>query len=153
MVCVSSCLLASGFIGGMLLTMMVPEDADFFEKYHGILNSNQLKAYNEIKSERMSLHLQGLFFGVLLAIAVVYNLGFRSTTKKVCLFILIALATNYFYYILSPKSQYMIDYLQTPEQMSTWLVVYRQMQMRYYWGFFLAIMGYLFLAHGIFGKI
>ena len=58
-----------------------------------------------------------------------------------CMTIAISFVTNFFYYILHPKKNYMLQYLQTKEQTDNWLVVYKEMQKYYYTGLFLGIIG------------
>ena len=61
----------------------------------------------------------------------------------------ITLATNYFYYILHPKSDYMILHLEEESQRLIWLKVYRNMQVKYHIGLVLGIIASMFLAKSI----
>ena len=63
----------------------------------------------------------------------------------VCLVLATSFITNYFYYILSPKKNWMLNYIKTPEQTKAWLVMYRKMQVYYHTGLVLGI-----IAIGIF---
>ena len=69
-----------------------------------------------------------------------------SSTASVCLVGAITLATNYFYYILHPKSDYMILHLEEENQRLLWLSVYRNMQFKYHIGLLLGIVASMFLA-------
>ena len=68
-----------------------------------------------------------------------------STTSMVCLVLATSFITNYFYYILSPKKNWMLNHIETPEQTKPWLEMYRKMQVYYHTGLVLGI-----IAIGIF---
>ena len=56
------------------------------------------------------------------------------------------MATSYFYYILSPKSKYMVSYLEGKDQIKQWLKIYKQMQFNYHIGFLLGMSGIIALS-------
>jgi hypothetical protein len=72
-----------------------------------------------------------------------------GNTPKVCLFIVIALGTNYLMYALYPKSTYMLEHLKSTEQNKAWLAIYKEMKMRCWLGLILGALGYLLLAKGV----
>jgi hypothetical protein len=51
----------------------------------------------------------------------------------------ISFVTNYFYYVLSPKSDWMLNHIKTPEQTKAWLGMYRGMQVYYHTGLVLGL--------------
>jgi hypothetical protein len=55
--------------------------------------------------------------------------------------------TNYFYYILSPKSDWMILHIEGDKQKKAWLSVYRIMQYNYHFGALLGLVGAFFIAN------
>ena len=57
----------------------------------------------------------------------------------VCIVVSVSFLTNYFYYILSPKSDWMLDHLTNQEQVKLWLQLYRSMQVYYHTGLVLGI--------------
>ena len=63
----------------------------------------------------------------------------------VCTVMATCFLTNYFYYILSPKSDWMLNHMNSPEQVKAWLLMYREMQYNYHMGLVLGI-----IAVGIF---
>jgi len=69
-----------------------------------------------------------------------------TTTSLVCLVIVVSFFTNYFYYILSPKSTYMLDHINSPEQTKAWLVMYKEMQYNYHFGIVIGIIAMGVLA-------
>jgi hypothetical protein len=152
MVCGTTCLLGAAFVGSMLFCMGTTKNAGVFKKFEGLLDANQLNNYKAIANERLNIYLQGFFIGLVLAVLslnFVRQLKKMPTGNKVCLFIVIALGFNYLYYSLYPKSQYMLESLNTPEQVKAWLSIYRHMQMRVKMGVVLGLVGYLLLAYGL----
>ncbi len=64
-----------------------------------------------------------------------------NTQSKVYITIVVTFLTNYFYYILSPKSDWMLDHLHSPEEIKLWLKMYTEMQYNYHMGIVLGIIG------------
>ena len=56
-----------------------------------------------------------------------------------CSVIAITFVVSYFYYILHPKSDWMVKHLQTKTQREAWLTVYRHMQVLCHMGFGLGL--------------
>ena len=63
----------------------------------------------------------------------------------ICIVMSISFITNYFYYILSPKSDWMLNHVNDKEQVKAWLQMYREMSYNYHLGLVLGI-----IAVGIF---
>jgi hypothetical protein len=121
--------------------------------YKDQLPSNLQNLYEKITKERLKIYYYGYILGFLLSIVIIYNNYFvkrpnnskLTTTSIVCLVIVVSFITNYFYYILSPKSSWMLDHINSPEQTKAWLAMYRSMQVYYHSGLALGI-----IAIGIF---
>jgi uncharacterized membrane protein YfcA len=56
---------------------------------------------------------------------------------RISLFFGITLFTTALYYLLMPKSDYMLNHLKTEEENKAWLSVYKTMKYRYLIGFVL----------------
>jgi uncharacterized protein YacL len=152
MVCGTTCLLGAGFIGSMVFCMVSTKDAKVFKRFERLLQPEQLLAYKNIANERLNIYLQGFFIGLVLAVLAlnfVRQLKKVALANKVCLFIVIALGFNYLYYTLSPKSRYMLESLDTPEQVKAWLEIYKHMKSRVHMGVVLGLLGYLVFAYGM----
>ena len=52
--------------------------------------------------------------------------------SMVCITVFIAFFTNYFYYILTPKTDWMLNHIDSREQTKAWLEMYRTMQVYYH---------------------
>lgn len=149
MSCVSYCLLGAALLGSSILTMMTSKTSGVFSKFNNLLDDNQRQVYKSIVQERATIYVQSLILGLVLAILVVFNLKNLGKTPRVCLFILIALGTNYLMYSLYPKSTYMLEHLRSTEQNKAWLAIYKEMKLRCKIGLILGALGYLVLSKGI----
>ena len=149
MSCVSYCLLGAALLGSSILTMMTSKTSGVFSKFNNLLDDNQRQVYKSIVQERATIYVQSLILGLVLAILVVFNLKQLGQTPRVCLFILIALGTNYLMYSLYPKSTYMLEHLRSTEQNKAWLAIYKEMKLRCKIGLILGALGYLVLSRGI----
>ena len=148
MSCVPTCLLGGALIGSSVMSMLGCSKGKKFDRFNELLDNNQKKIYADIKNERMSIYIQGLVMGIILA-SLVVSMSNVNKNSKVCLFILIALGFNYFYYQLYPKSTYMLEHTYSKEQNKAWLEIYKEMKMRHKVGLILGGLGYYVFANGI----
>jgi uncharacterized protein YacL len=124
------------------------------QEYKKQLPSNLQNLYEKIATERMRLNYYGYTLGLILSFIIIfYNHTFQrnkqnklTTTSLVCLVIVVSFFTNYFYYILSPKSTYMLDHINSPEQTKAWLTMYKEMQYNYHFGMVVGIIAVGVLA-------
>ena len=79
-----------------------------------------------------------------------------SRAGLLCSVAAITLATNYFYYVLSPKSDWMVLHFKKNrnqnEDAANWLRVYRGMQVNYHVGLVLGIAGTILLSNAFYSK-
>lgn len=66
-----------------------------------------------------------------------------SKMSILCVTGTITFLTTYFYYILIPKSNYMVLHLTTKEQTQQWLSIYKTIQWNYHMGLRLGIIAVL----------
>jgi uncharacterized membrane protein YkgB len=114
------------------------------QTYKDQLPSNLQIRYEKIVKERLRIYYFGYILGFILSfIIILYNYSSKrnrlSTTSLICLVIVVSFFTNYFYYILSPKSDWMLDHINSPEQTKAWLTMYRTMQVNYHMGLVVGI--------------
>ena len=150
MYCTGYCLLGAILLGSMIACMLVSKTSGVFKKFTDSLSAAQKKIYQEIVNERMHLYLQGMLLGLVLALIAGYLLNKNKSPKKiakVCIFVTIALGTCILYYSLSPKSKYMLQYLEK-NQINGWLNIYKEMKTRSYVGSLLGILGYVLIGMG-----
>ena len=148
MTCLNYCVLGSAFLGSSILTMMASKQSKNFVNFRNLLNQNQLEIYQKITKERMTIYIQGLILGLLIALLVSFNSSLKGN-NKLCVFVVIALGINYLYYSLYPKSTYMLLHLDNKLQNAAWLNIYKEMKLRCKIGLLLGIIGYVLLGNGL----
>ena len=149
MSCVSYCFLGAALLGSSVLSMMTSKDAGVFKHFQNVLTEDQQQIYKSIVKERATIYVQSLLLGIVLAVLVTFNLKRLPKNSRVCLFIVIALGTNYLMYSLYPKSAYMLEHLESGEQNRAWLAIYKEMKFRCTLGLVLGALGYLLHAKGV----
>ena len=151
MICTTSC---TGFfiifIGMIYFTLKKPYDKH--NRFEMLLNDNQKITYEKIKLERRNIYLKGYFLGFFLSILIILYSPKIKKTNMICTIGVVSFVTNYFYYILSPKSDWMVLHLHSTEQKKAWLEIYRTMQYNHHFGFLLGIIALMVLTNGIYTK-
>ena len=151
MACTISCIISAVFIIGMIYFYNMTGKSEIVKHYKATLSSDLQKRYDKISQERLMIGYQGYALGVILSLGIIfYNLKIKgakmNTTTLVCTVIATAFVSNYFYYMLHPKSDWMLNHLQNKEEIKAWLLMYREMQYNYHMGLVLGI-----IAVGILG--
>ena len=146
MPCIFSCAVSTIFIIGMIYFYNVTEKSNIVRHYKSTLTHDLQKRYDKIIKERMKISYQGYILGFIFSLGIIYyNLNFKSekvkNTTLVCIVVATTFVTNYFYYILHPKSDWMLYHLKNKEEVSSWLHMYRVMQHNYHMGLTLGIIG------------
>jgi hypothetical protein len=118
----TSCTIAAGLLMTGLFPLVAP-DSDIKK----VLHNNQLKVYEKVVKERAGIYIAGSILGLALAILL--------KPKNHCMFITISMGVAILYYLLSPKSIWMLNHLTTREQIDFWTKKYKSMQQTYYWLF------------------
>ena len=112
------------------------------------LTEKELEIYQNIVNERRMIYFMGLGVGLGMATLFLYTNPNMSALNKITSAIAIVGSINYFFYILYPKSQYMIQHLDTKSENTAWLNMYKTMQFRYHLGFVLGLAGaYFYINH------
>ena len=149
MVCAISCLLSTVFIISMIYFYNATSKSEIVKTYKEKLSPELREKYEQISKERMRISYQGYTLGFVLSMLIIlYNVYSKSKTEKafnvfslMCIVVSTSFITNYFYYILSPKTDMMINHLKTKEDIQAWKVMYREMQYNYHMGLVLGIIG------------
>ena len=153
MVCMKSCIIASMFIVAMIFTMYKSDSISSIQEFTQILSIKQKAIYKKITDERRNIYFTGFGLGLLLSFLFLF---WKSSTKNsykinrfstICVVGAITFMTNYFYYILSPKSDWMILHIEGDKQKNAWLSVYKIMQYNYHFGALLGLVGAFFIAN------
>jgi uncharacterized protein YacL len=139
------------FIIGMIYFYSMTYNNDVVKKYKASLSDDLQKRYDAISKERMMISCQGYIFGFGLSLLIIfYNLQIKgvklSNFPLVCTVIATCFLTNYFYYTLSPKSDWMLNHMGDKKETTAWLEMYREMSYNYHAGLVLGIMAVGILA-------
>ena len=150
MVCSISCSISAIFIIGMIYFDNATSKNATVIQYKQKLNTHQREAYDKIAKERLRISMQGYGLGFIVSALIIYynykNKQLKSTSL-VCLVLATCFLTNYFYYMLSPKSDWLLNHVESLEQTQAWLQMYRTMQFYYHGGLVLGIVGVGVLAY------
>jgi hypothetical protein len=151
MACAISCMISAVFVIGMIYFYNLTDKSEVVKYYKSSLSSDLQKRYDKITNERANISYQGYALGVILSLGIIfYNLKIKgsklNTSALVCTVVATAFVTNYFYYILSPKSDWMLNHMNNKEEIKAWLLMYREMQFNYHMGLVLGIIGVGILA-------
>ena len=151
MACTISCMISAVFLIGMIYFYNMTDKSTIVKHYKEKLSSDLQKRYDNIAKERMTISYYGYGLGVILSLVIIfYNLKIKgvkmNTFALVCTVMATCFLTNYFYYMLSPKSDWMLNHMNNPEQVKAWLQMYREMQYNYHSGLALGIVAVGILA-------
>lgn len=106
-------------------------------------SEQQKQIYKEIQQERRLHYIYGLLIGI--ACAILYVTFFPHTKDVVCSYVGIATMVAQNFYLLMPKSKWMVEYLEHPQDIFNWNKVYKKFQYLSAYGNFL---GFVFFAAG-----
>jgi len=144
-------MISAVFIIGMIYFYNMTNKSEIVKHYKEKLPSDLQKRYKTISEERKKISIHGYILGLVFSLFIIfYNLKFKgqklNTISLVCTVMATCFLTNYFYYMLSPKSDWMLNHINNPEQVKAWLQMYREMSYNYHAGLALGIIGVGILA-------
>ena len=139
MACTISCMISAVFVIGMIYFYNITDKSEVVKHYKQKLSSDQQKRYEKIVEERTKISYTGYILGLVLSLFIIfYNMNLKgaklSNTSVVCVVIATSFLTNYFYYTLSPKTDWMLNHMNSQEEVRSWLQMYREMQYNYHMG-------------------
>jgi len=107
------------------------------------------KIYINITNERANIYFQGLILGLVASYLLISLVALTTPFHKATFFLAITLITSVLYYFIVPKSDYMLNHLQTQEQNKAWLEIYKKMQSRYISGFILGCLAAIPISYAV----
>ena len=150
MACSLSCMISAIFVIGMIYFYNLTDKSAIVKHYKDSLSSDLQIKYEKITKERTNISYQGYILGVIFSLFIIfYNVKIKrnlNNSSLVCIVVATAFVTNYFYYMLSPKSDWMLNHMGRPEEVKAWLLMYREMQYNYHMGLVLGIIAVGLLA-------
>ena len=152
MACTISCMISAVFVIGMIYFYNMTDKSEVVKHYKQKLSSDQQKRYEKIVEERTKISYTGYVLGLVISLFIIfYNMNLKgaklSNTSVVCVVIATSFLTNYFYYMLSPKTDWMLNHMNSQEEVRSWLQMYREMQYNYHMGIVLGIIAVGVLAY------
>lgn len=143
--CYKSCYIALIFFIASLYTTLRTDKEGLIKTLKETLTPQQLLHYEAIRSNRRSIYMKGLLYGLLIALLLSYINGKSilstiSISSNGCYIMSIMLVVSYLYYIITPKET-IITKLHSSKQREAWYDVYRNMQVNYHIGIVLGIIG------------
>ena len=151
MPCSISCTISAIFVIGMIYFYNLTDKSEIVQHYKSSLPSDLQKRYDKISEERKMLSYYGYGLGLIISLVIIfYNLKIKKNKlgnmSLVCIVIASCFLTNYFYYILSPKSDWMLTHMNNREEVKAWLQMYREMSYNYHLGLVFGIVAVGILA-------
>jgi len=155
MICKKTCTLALSFIAASIVTSYYSDKMKQSTMFRFTLPPKTKKRYEELTHERKRNYFIGLILGLVVSMFLIFinrnnktSMYHMSTGQMMCATIATTFTVCYFYYILVPKSGYIIKSLERKDQREKWLKIYRTMQFRYHAGFALSLVGISLLSYG-----
>lgn len=150
--CTVSCILAGAFIAASVFVCFRVDKKMLNNPLMKLLNRENQTRYMRLTNERRNIYLKGFALGFIISVISLVLLNKNKMFKltkltNICFIVAVSFSINYFFYILHPKSDYMVNHLQTQEERSAWLKIYRTMQFNYHLGFVLGLIGMIFVGN------
>lgn len=150
MICKTSFMIAMVFIIGYLIHAFAVDKYGVSHEFRETLNTKQKAVHDKIVHERKWLSIKGYLLGLSISFLLILDNYINKRVKDISTNVAIAAATtfiiHYFYYILSPKSDWMVLHLPEEKQRKAWIKIYRTMQWGFHGGIFVGIIGVALLA-------
>jgi len=144
-----SALVGLSMLGATIATMSVSKKKQ--EELKQRFSPEIAEKYTAIVQERTRIYIQGLLLGLLVSFGLLYTKLQHVTTRfhRVCFILAITISVSIVYYLLVPKSAYILTSLKTQEENKAWLEMYNTMKHRYLIGFLLGAFSSFFFANSM----
>ena len=151
MVCSISFFISIMFIIAMIYSNIAAYENKTIKNYKDQLPNNLKDVYDRICKERLKIYYQGYILGLFLSlIIIIYNYKVKenklSLFSIICIVLATSFITNYFYYTLYPKTDWMLNNITDQSQVKIWLNMYKHMKIYYHTGLLLGLIAIIILA-------
>ena len=152
MVCTTSCIIAGAFVISSIFVSLRVDKSTLKDPLFQLLSNENKQRYVNIANERKNIYLKGFGLGFIISIFALFVLNNNKMFKvnklvNICFVLATSFSVNYFFYILHPKSDYMVLHLKDDEEKQAWLDIYKTMQFNYHLGFALGLVGMIFIGN------
>ncbi len=149
--CGTTCALAITFLVADIYMAISADKGHMKQQFMATLPNEEKVRYQSIIDERRNIYFKGYFVGIICSVVFLFLTRDMKRTKIMSTGIIctvggITLLVNYLYYILSPKSDFMILHLDNKKQREAWLDIYRHMQVKYHTGLVLGVVAAMIAA-------
>ncbi len=143
--CYISGIAGIALLGASISTLSVNKQQQNVLK--SVLSPELDKKYESIIIERRNHYIIGLVLGMILSFIILNITKITKYFTRLSLFTMITLVTAVIFYMLMPKSDYMLNHLKSEKENKKWLQVYKTMQSRYFIGLVLGALSAIPIAH------
>tara|TARA_B110001452_G_scaffold239732_1_gene220906 strand:- start:692 stop:1159 length:468 start_codon:yes stop_codon:yes gene_type:complete len=152
MVCTTSCIVAGAFVISSIFVSLRVDKSTLKDPLFQLLSNENKQRYVIIANERKNIYLKGFGLGFIISLFALFVLNNNKMFKvnklvNICFVLATSFSVNYFFYILHPKSDYMVLHLKDDEEKQAWLDIYKTMQFNYHLGFALGLVGMIFVGN------
>lgn len=133
-----------GLLSASIATLTVTKEQH--DVLRNVFSKELDKKYENIIIERRNHYIMGLILGIFISFVISKNVIILNNFARLMLFLTITLGTAVMFYMIIPKSDYMLNHLKTPEENKKWLEIYKTMKSRYFIGFVLGMLATIPLA-------
>jgi uncharacterized membrane protein YkgB len=138
-------MISAVFIIGMIYFYHIADKTAIVKQYKEKLSPQLQQRYEKITQERKYISYYGYGVGLLLSLCLIfYYIQLKKVKMGASALVCMATATtfivHYFYYMLSPKSDWMLNHMNKQEEVNAWLQMYKSMQYNYHMGMVLGIL-------------
>jgi hypothetical protein len=155
MLCGITCSIGLMFLIANLYVTFTADKTKQKQEFYNTLSEDKIEKYESIIKERRGIYLKGYGLGLILAFISLFlyeKFGWNDKRKglnNICFIGGITLLVNYFYYMLSPKTDYMVLHLNEENQRKKWLNINKTMQFKYHIGLLLGIIASMVLSYSV----
>jgi hypothetical protein len=152
MVCTTSCIIAGAFVISSIFVSLRVDKSTLKDPLFQLLTNENKQRYVSIANERKNIYLKGFGLGFVISLLALFILNNNKMFKvnklvNICFVLATSFSVNYFFYILHPKSDYMVLHLKDDDEKQAWLNIYKTMQFNYHLGFALGLVGMIFVGN------
>jgi|TARA_B000000475_G_C15994755_1_gene446486 hypothetical protein len=152
MVCTTSCIIAGAFVISSIFVSLRVDKSTLKDPLFQLLSNENKQRYVRIANERKNIYLKGFGLGFVISLLALFILNNNKMFKvnklvNICFVLATSFSVNYFFYILHPKSDYMVLHLKDDKEKQAWLNIYKTMQFNYHLGFALGLVGMIFVGN------
>ena len=136
MICIKTCMLSTVIIFWFVAGMLVNKKTPVFTNLINSLDDEQKQKFDMIVKERTNIFKKSLGCALVLTLMLIITLRNKnmSLQKLICVVIVSSVFWMTLFYMIHPKSDYMIRHLKTQDQRDKWVKMKMDMGMKNYVG-------------------